>query len=119
METDIEELAKINVRIGLAESEGQSDYIKGILAPDFAMRRAGGLTLGRDEFLKTIEKSSPRHTKVSSVSLLGSHRAAVSCIVTMEGVEYDNFRLFVRETAGQPWRLLAWANEPLHGGGSS
>ncbi|WP_276208515.1 hypothetical protein [Arthrobacter pascens] len=37
----------------------------------------------------------------------------MNCIVTQEGKQYENFRLFVRESPEKPWKLLAWANEPM------
>jgi hypothetical protein len=40
----------------------------------------------------------------------------VTCVVTMDRRDYDNLRVFVRNTnpaAGRPWLLVAWINEPV------
>jgi hypothetical protein len=115
MKTDIDELTELNIRIGQEESAGKREYFEEkVLAAAFAMRR--GLTGGvvdRAAFLDAVKPSPPRSTRILSVSLLGTNRATVNCIVTQEGKQYENFRLFVRESPEKPWKLLAWANEPM------
>lgn len=114
MEIDVTELISMNLRIGSEESRGNREYLEDILAPSFAMRRAGeGTIANREAFLSEVKESPQRVTRILAVALMGENRATVSCIVTQEGKQYDNFRLFVREFPGTSWKLLAWANEPL------
>jgi hypothetical protein len=37
-------------------------------------------------------------------------RAVVACVVTQNGRDFHNLRLFVRR--GGEWKLLGWANQP-------
>ncbi len=113
MDADIENLHKLNMDIGVAESEGTVEFFRGLLATAFAMRRASGTTDTRDTFICHVKQSNPRTTRDVSVTLLGKNRAAVNCIVEMQGRQYENFRLFIRETENTGWKLLAWANEPI------
>lgn len=114
MEFDVAELINMNILIGQKESAGERGYFDELLAPSFAMRRAKeGKVVDGVAFLEGVEKSPERSTRITSVSFLGENRATVTCIVTQEGKQFDNFRLFVRQSADSSWKLLAWANEPL------
>lgn len=113
MAMDIEKLYEMNMEIGIAEAEGQSDFFRERLAPAFAMRRASGSTEGRETFIGKVAHSGGRDTQILSISILGRNRAAVDCIVELDGKRYANFRLFTRESPDADWQLLAWANEPL------
>ncbi|MDQ0079517.1 hypothetical protein [Arthrobacter oryzae] len=115
MESEVAALISLNLLIGEKESNGEGAYLRDeVLAPSFAMRRAKeGKVVDKDTFLEGVKQSPQRSTRVVSVAFFGENRATVSCVVTFEGRYYDNFRLFVRESSGLPWKLLAWANEEL------
>lgn len=114
--TDIEALLLINEQIGQYESapcKKSRDWFAERLAPEFSFMRADGVTFDQAErFLAKIETSEPkkRVTSVESISIFG-RRAMVRCVVTMDGKDFDNLRLFVR--VEETWRLLSWANEAI------
>lgn len=113
MDDDRQVLEELNVRIGDAESSGDIAWLVGILAPEFAFRRASGTVDGAIGFVKGIKRSEPRTTEFEPIELYGN-RAVVKCIVTMKTAEgdkrYHNLRLFIKHEG--EWKLLAWANEP-------
>ncbi len=116
----VEQLAALNIEIGRKEAETDATYFDGLLAPAFVMRRANKerAVIDRGTFLDALRQAEkkPRDTRVTSISLLGSERAIVTCVVTMDRRDYDNLRVFVRNTnpaAGRPWLLVAWINEPV------
>ncbi len=119
MPDDQKELEQLNIEVGIKESIGDDESRKRlmeILAPQFAFRRADGITFDdRDEFLQKIRRSDPRETKLVSIDLYGKDRAVVTCIVTLKSKDgdkkYHNLRLFVRHE--ERWKLLGWANEPI------
>jgi hypothetical protein len=114
MQADIDALNECNIEIGAAESRGDRDWLKDVLATKLAFQRAneGRTIVDREEFLEGVASCSDRDTQIESVNLYGE-RAVVTCIVTMKptGERYHNLRLFVRTKEG--WKLLGWANEPL------
>jgi hypothetical protein len=114
MDRDFEELWKLNMEIGLAETAGSKDYFDQKLASAFVLRRANPSrdAVNRADFLEGVKRSSQRTTEIESITRFGKERALVTCIVTMDGKKYHNIRLFVRHL-GRDWRLLGWANEPL------
>lgn len=109
---DILALTEINERVGLAESAGDKAYLEGVLASEFAFRRADGMLVGRTAFMAAVSPSAERKTAVEHVELSGG-RAVVTCVVrmTVQGEEkaFHNLRLFVKTDGG--WKLLGWANE--------
>ena|ERR1700733_15711297 len=112
---DIEELTRLNIEIGNAESRGDKNWLNEHIAPRLAFRRANKeKTVDcREEFLDKVKQSDDRKTEVQSVEIHGD-TAVVKCIVivnTKGDPKYQNLRLFVREPDG--WKLLGWANEPL------
>ncbi len=114
MDRDFEELWKLNMEIGLAETAGSKDYFEQKLAPAFVLRRANPSrdTVNRSEYMEGVKRSSQRATEIESITLFGKERALVTCIVTMDGKKYHNILIFFRQL-GRDWRLLGWANEPL------
>lgn len=112
MPDDTQILTEINERIGLAESAGDKAYLEGVLASEFAFRRADGTLVGRTAFLAAVSASAERRTAVERVELFGK-RALVTCVVRMtvqsEEKAFHNLRLFVKTDDG--WKLLGWANE--------
>ena len=118
MQTDIQILEQLNIRIGVEENKGDDesrDWLAGMIAPKLAFCRADRTTIdNREEFLKKVKPSDPRETDIESIALYGD-RAVVSCIVTVKPAggakKFHNLRLFVRHE-GQ-WKLLGWANELL------
>lgn len=116
MHTDSDILRALNLKIGVAESEGDRAFLADVVAPTFAFRRASGALVDRTTFLDDIKPSPPRETEIESITLHGRARAAVSCTVTLldgdQRKRFHNLRLFVRTDDGA-WKLLAWANEPV------
>ena len=114
MDAEREKLRSLNVEIGEREERGDVPYFEGLLAPAFAMRRAGGRIDDREAYLADV-KPGARSTEIESIDVLGN-RAIVACTVTTEDAEgtkrFHNLRLFTRERPGADWKLLAWANEP-------
>ena len=115
MRRDEDVLRELNVRIGVAESEGDREFLDAVLAPVLAFRRANGAFVDRAGYLEGVKESPKRDTEIGSVDLLEHDRAVVSCTVSMgdgdERKRFHNVRLFVRAGDGA-WQLLAWANEP-------
>ena len=107
-----QDLTALNIEIGVREADGDCAFFETLLTESFAMRRAGGAVVSRETFLSAVKKSDERLTVIDAVRMLGPCRAVVECTVTMGGQAYANLRLFVRGASGQPWQLLAWANEP-------
>ena len=117
MSDDERALRELNTRIGEAESAGDAGFLADVLASRLGFRRASGLCVDRDEFLRAVSSSATRETKIENVQLFGRDRAIVSCVVTQTDGSgtprrYHNLRLFVRDRFGQ-WKLLGWANESL------
>jgi hypothetical protein len=115
---DKQALEQLNIEIGNKESEGNSVWLDGVIAPKLAFQRADGTTFdNREEFLGKVMTSRRRETKVESIAFYGN-RAVVSCIVTLKSASGDesddesfhNLRLFVQHEG--KWKLLGWANEP-------
>jgi hypothetical protein len=112
MQDDEAVLRQINIRIGSAESEGDSDWLETVLAPQLGFRRVNGLYTSRSEFLASLVPGPARETEIEKIDLYGD-RAVVSCTVTVTSEKsvdrYHNLRLFVRDSG--VWKLLGWANQ--------
>ena len=116
--TSYDELRRLNVKIGDAETRGDQRFFKELLAPAFSIRRADGKRIQtREQFIAAVAKSPRRTTDVQSISVFDANRAVVACIVAMDVPEgptrFHNLRLFVRRSTRSQWKLLAWANEPV------
>lgn len=114
-QNDIDALRQLNVELGDAESQGNREWLDGVIAPELAFLRADKKTFdNRATFLAKVKRSDGRKTEVESVETYGD-RAVVKCIVTVKSESGDkrfhNLRLFVRNDG--EWKLLGWANEPL------
>jgi hypothetical protein len=101
MRRDEDVLRELNVRIGVAESEGDREFLDAVLAPVLAFRRANGAFVDRAGYLEGVKESPKRDTEIGSVDLGDGD----------ERKRFHNVRLFVRAGDGA-WQLLAWANEP-------
>jgi hypothetical protein len=116
MSDDEQTLRDLNRRIGDAEAAGDIGFLADVLASRLAFRRANGVCVDRDGFLKAVANSAKRDTEIESVEVFGRDRAVVSCIVTLTDgptvKRFHNLRLFVRDHCSQ-WKLLGWANESL------
>jgi hypothetical protein len=112
MDANDEGLRNQNIRIGEAEAAGDRKFFETLLAPAFAFMRSNGEIVDRQQFLKGINKSSPRLTQIESVTVFTSNRALVTCVVTVDGKTFHNVRLFTRYPE-YDWQLLAWANEEI------
>ncbi len=112
---DEDTLRELNLRIGTAETEGDSAFLSEVVAPALGFRRASGAIVDRQGFLDGVKPSAHRETEIESITLHGHDRAVVTCMVTMADGDqkrrFHNVRLFVR-AGGGAWQLLAWANEP-------
>jgi hypothetical protein len=108
-------LKKLNLEIAAAEDRGDQQWLRSILAPELSFRRANGMVVGKEQFLKDVKSRSASKTEIESVEIYGKDRAVVTCIVTLkiegQDASFHNVRLFVREASG--WKLLGWANERL------
>lgn len=106
-------LKELNERIGVAEDNGDREWLAKILAPRLAFQRADESRTVDDHvaFLQKVQSGGPRVTRLIEPIELYGDRAVVQCIVKIGNKEFHNLRLFVRRE-GQ-WKLLAWANEPV------
>ena len=112
--TDQELLRRLNERINVAEICGDSAYLASVLAPKLAFQRADAAKTVDDAatFIEKVpSKKGDRTIRIIEPIQLFGARAIVQCIVTQNGRDYHNLRLFVRRDDG--WKLLGWANEPL------
>ena len=112
----MKQLRDLNIKIGEAESAGDVDFLKSVIAPKLAFRRANGECVDRDEFLAGVKKGPRRDTEIESVNILIPKRALVTCWVTLKvdsvPKRFHNVRLFIRENDAA-WKLLGWANAPM------
>lgn len=113
MSSDEQTLHTLNVAINAAENTGDRNYLASILAPELAFSRAMGAVDNAERFLqKVTEKKQPGELKPDSIKVEPfNNRAIVTCVITEDGKDYHNIRLFVRIDA--KWKLLAWANEKV------
>lgn len=115
---DVAEVAALMVAIADAECRGDGAFFAALLHERFVMLRPNGLTEGRDGFIGRLAAGGERVTDLRSVELHGAKRAVATAVVRKRGdgaaawEAHDNLRVFVREAAGEPWRLIAWLNEP-------
>lgn len=79
MDRDFEELWKLNMEIGLAETAGSKDYFDQKLASTFVLRRANPSrdAVNRADFLEGVKRSSQRTTEIESITRFGKERALV------------------------------------------
>ena len=107
-------LDRLNHDINDAEMRGDAHYLAGILAPRLVFQRADAAKTVDDReafLLKVPDRKGDRTLRViAPIQVLGD-RAIVQCVVTQNGRDYHNLRLFVRRDGA--WKLLGWANEPM------
>jgi len=115
MTSDELALTRLSAEITAAEDRGDRKWLEGILAQELAFRRANGVVVGKERFLKDVKPRDSSKTDIESIKLYGKNRAVVTCIVAMkidgQDAEFHNVRMFIRE--GKDWKLLGWANERL------
>lgn len=114
MTDDLAVLVRLNVDIGVAETNGDRAFLDNVIDQQLAFRRANGAVVDRAGYLAAVATSEPRETDIESIQLYGD-RAIVTCIVTLlrtngERPRFHNARMFARTGAG--WKLLGWANAP-------
>jgi hypothetical protein len=108
------ELLALNEEICNLENdpnEANKKRLSEIIASSLAFQKRNGDIVDRSGFL---EASNPgdRRIKPESFSVnADGNRAVVSCVVTMNGQDTHNIRLFVKKEGN--WKLLGWANEPV------
>src|SRR5688572_6364077 len=105
-------LERLNHDINHAEIRGDPNYLAGIMAPRLVFQRADAAKTvdDREAFLtKVPEKKGDRTLRVIAPIQVFGDRAIVQCVVTQNGRDYHNLRLFVRRDGA--WKLLGWANE--------
>ena len=78
-----------------------------------AFSRANGEVDDAERFLqKVAPKNPPGELRPEAIDIdTFDNRAVVKCVITQDGKNYHNIRLFVRIDA--KWKLLAWANEQV------
>jgi hypothetical protein len=114
MSNDKQALRMLNVAINDAENTGKADFLASILAPELAFSRASGEVDDAERFLHKVptKKSPPRELRPEAIEIdTFGNRAVVKCVITQDGKNYHNIRLFVRIDTN--WKLLAWANEQV------
>lgn len=108
-------LKKLNIEIAAAEDRGDRKWLASILASELSFRRANGVVVGKEQFLKDVKSRAATKTEVEEITIYGKSRAVVTSIVTvkMDGQDkaFHNVRLFIKED--NKWKLLGWANEPV------
>lgn len=108
-------LRKLNIEITSAEDKGDIKKLESVLASQIGFRRANGIVIGKEQFLKDVKPRDATKTEIESIQFFGKNRALVTCIVKMkidkQDAKFHNVRLFIRE--GSEWKLLGWANERL------
>ena len=113
---DIKTLEDLNVRIRDAETQGDREWLAGVIAPKLAFQRANPekTVTDRDGYLDAVKPGVNGETEVESICLYGN-RAVVTCIVTLKtdrgDQRFHNVRLWIRNEGR--WKLLGWANEGL------
>ena len=110
MKDDTEDLRQLNMAIGRAQSTDRA-FFEETLAPAFAMRRANGSTLARDKFLSGLTGAQKMYHHDSIHLPPDTTSGGDLPRGDGDGKSYENHRVFVRESAESPWRLLSWANE--------
>jgi len=113
VQNDEEALRTLNLAISEAENRGDRDWLSAILAPRLAFQRADAAATIDDQiaYLQKVTAGGTRVSRiVEPIEVIGN-RAIIKCIVTVDGRDFHNIRLFVRRD-GQ-WKLLGWANEAL------
>ncbi len=113
MPTDHEALTALNLEINAAENVGNKEFLASVLASELGFFRANGVVDDASRFLqKVAAKKPPGELRRESIEIeTWGNRALVRCVVSQDGKNCDNIRLFVRIDAS--WKLLAWANEQL------
>ena len=117
MSTADDTLRALNLELVAQESAGNTDYFESLLADEFAMRRADLSTfIDRPTFIAGVAKSQERTNEDFEIVLRTATVAVVRCtVITVKNGRpgrFNNVRLFVRPTEKDPWKMLAWANEP-------
>jgi hypothetical protein len=110
---DEEKLKELNERIGKAESEGDEEFLREVLADELVFRRASGKVVTKEEFLAEVQKNkSERQSKDIKVNLDEERNTAlVSLIVRVMESEFKNLRVFVRNE--NEWQCLMWFNTKI------
>lgn len=112
------DLHQLNIKLAVAENNGDREFFEPLLARAFAFRRANGEVVDRQGFLDALKAGGNRQTEEESIQItsLGHSRALVTCVVSMGAPDqrrrFDNARLFAKNEHDQ-WRLLGWANETI------
>ena len=114
----IDDLVDLNAEIADRETAGDGAWFDRLLAPEFAMRRASGVHVGRAVFVSAVAPGAERTTSDVEVLSHTDRAAVVVCLVSMRQADgsskgFRNYRLFGRQDAAASWQLLGWANESV------
>ena len=81
---DEQDVEKLNIEIAAVEDSGDRKSLERVLASELAFRRANGITVGRNQFMKDVKARPKSQTRIESVTLHGRDRAIVTAIVTLK-----------------------------------
>jgi hypothetical protein len=106
--TDHQALTEINYKIGEAEFQGDTQYLRTIMADDLIFRRASGDLVGKEQFLEPLEKGME--------ITVDKDTAVVTLLVWAKGQRngtefkglYRNIRMFVKSQ--EDWQCAVWLN---------
>src|SRR4051812_37870631 len=80
------DLAALTREIAVRETSGDAAWFDRVLAPEFVMRRALGVHVGRAVFLAAVAPGAERQTSDVRVLLESDRSAVVTCMVSMRQV---------------------------------
>jgi hypothetical protein len=106
------ELKTINERIGVAEQEGDTGFLCGVLSDTLIFKRANGSVVSKEEFLAGVPNNMfERKSSAIEVVFEDNHLAVVSLIVEAKGNKIRNLRVFERAENG--WQCVIWHNAKI------
>jgi len=110
---DEENLKELNERIGKAESEGDEEFLREVLADELVFRRASGKVVTKEEFLAEVQKNKfeRKSSEIKVVLNKDKELALVTLLVEAQGSKIRNLRVFERNEKG--WQCIVWFNTKL------
>ena len=121
-QTTMKELCELASHMGKAEKERDQTFFKSMLADKLMFRRASGIIVDKDTFLKDLLNPANTYETLESEDIVAQVHEGVAEVTLLiraiglrEGKPFDgvfrNIRIFVRESDKQPqWQLHTWFN---------